>query len=157
VKLNLGSLDRYMEGFISVDICEPADVVCDLRGPWFPDSDSSVDEVFAADVFEHLPDKIHTMNELWRVLKPNGIAKIQVPHASEGDGGHCDPTHKSYWTTSDFEYFCTGFAERERFRGKGEYARINAEFAVVSMTKTRHARRWGGFVVEINAILRAIK
>jgi len=157
VKLNLGALDRTLEGFLSVDICEPADIVCDLRGRWFPE-DSTVEEVFAADVFEHLPDKIHTMNELWRVLKPGGIARIQVPHATEGDGGHCDPTHKSFWTTSDFEYYCAGFAERERFRGKGEYGRIVADFKmIVTPTKTRHARRWGGYVIEINAVLEAIK
>jgi trans-aconitate methyltransferase len=156
VRLNLGALDRPIEGFLSVDICEPADIVCDLRGPWsFPDS--SVDEVFAADVFEHLPDKIHTMNELWRVLKPGGRAVIQVPHATDGDGGHCDPTHKSLWTTSDFEYYSPGFAERERFRCKGEYARILADFRVVSMAKTRHPRRWGGHVVEIQAVLEAVK
>jgi predicted SAM-dependent methyltransferase len=103
LKLNLGANDRRFDGFISVDVCEPADQIADLTQPW-PWPDNSVDEILAFDVFEHLPNKRQTINELYRVLKPGGIARIQVPHATEGDGGHCDPTHVSYWTTSDFEY-----------------------------------------------------
>ena len=153
LRLNLGACDRRIDGFVSVDIVPPADIVADLAEPW-PWPDSSVREVLAYDVFEHLPDKRRTMNELWRVLVPGGIGRIQVPHATDGDGGHCDPTHKSYWTTSDFEYYHPGFAERERFRN---YYGIRADFKVLSMSKTRHERRWGGYVVEIHAVLEAVK
>ena len=71
MKLNLGAADRAIPGYLSVDISPPADVIADLsrRWPWL---DSSVDEVVAFDVIEHLPDRIHTMNELHRVLKPGG-------------------------------------------------------------------------------------
>ena len=43
MKLNLGACDRKFAGFLSVDIVPPADVICDLNGPW-PWPDSSVDE-----------------------------------------------------------------------------------------------------------------
>ena len=156
MKLNLGAYDRAFAGFVSVDIEPPADVVWDLsKAPW-PWPDSSVEEILAYDVIEHLPNKRQTMNEIWRVLKPGGIARIQVPHATEGDGGHCDPTHCSYWTTSDFEYYHPTFFERERFRRSAYYG-IKADFRVVSMTKQTHQRRWGGHVVEINAVLEAVK
>lgn len=154
VKVNLGACDRRYPGFVSVDIVPPADVVFDLsKAPW-PWPDGSVEEVLAFDILEHLPDKRQTMNELWRILVPGGIAKIQVPHATDGDGGHCDPTHRSYWTTSDFEYYHPGFAERERFRN---YYGIRADFKVLSMNKVRFERRWGGHVVEIQAVLEAVK
>lgn len=155
MKLNLGANDRRVEGFISVDICEPADQIADLTQPW-PWGDSTVDEVLAYDVVEHLPDKRHTMNELWRVCAPAAIVRIQVPHATDGDGGHCDPTHVSYWTTSDFEYYHPGIAERERFRSS-PYYNVKADFRVLEMKKTRYERHWGGHVVEINCVLQAVK
>jgi SAM-dependent methyltransferase len=155
LKLNLGANDRRVEGFVSVDIVPPADQLADLTKDW-PWESSTVDEVVAYDVFEHLPDKRHTMNELWRVLTPGGIATIQVPHATDGDGGHCDPTHVSYWTTSDFEYYCPGIPERERFRNSSYYG-IKADFHVVSIERHRHERRFGGYVIEIVAIIQAAK
>jgi predicted SAM-dependent methyltransferase len=155
VKLNLGCNDRSVSGYVGVDVCPPADLIADLTQPW-PWGDSTVDEVLAFDVFEHLPNKRQTMNELWRVMKPNGIARIQVPHATEGDGGHCDPTHASWWTTSDFEYYHPGIAERERFRHSAYYG-IKADFTVLEMKKTRYQRNWGGFVVEIQAVIQAVK
>lgn len=162
MKLNLGACDRAFPGFLSVDIVPPADVIMDLSKPWDGLGDSSVDEVLAYDVFEHLPDKRQTMNELWRVLKPGGIARIQVPHATDGDGGHCDPTHVSYWTTSDFEYYHPGIYERERFR-KSSYYGVKADFVVINLTSDgkiptkRFERRFGGYVVEIQVVLRAVK
>lgn len=156
MRLNLGACDRRIEGFISVDIAPPADEIVDLNAVW-PWPDSSVDEVLAYDVIEHLRDKRHTMNELWRVLKPNGIARIQVPDSSEGDGADCDPTHVSRWNRSSFEYVeVPDVFERERFRNS-EYYGVKADFNVVSMTRTRHERRRGAYVMEIQVILRAVK
>lgn len=154
MKLNLGANDRRFPGFLSVDIVPPADVIADLTKGW-PWPDSSVAEVLAYDVFEHLPDKRHTMNELWRVLKPGGRATIQVPHATDGDGGHCDPTHVSYWTTSDFEYYIPGIAERERFRGSSYYG-VKADFKMVSIKTAKFARTFGGHVVEIQAVIEKV-
>ncbi len=121
-----------------------------------------MDEVLAYSVFEHLPDKRHTMNELWRILKPGGIARLQLPLASEGDGGHCDPTHVSYWTQSDFEYYLPGCPERERFRDSSYYA-IRADFRITNLDANghiavkRYQRRLGGTVAEIEPILECVK
>jgi len=154
MKLNLGASDRRIEGYLSVDIAEPADECVDLTGPW-PWEDSSVDEIIAQDVFEHLPDKRHTMNEAWRVLRHDGLLSIGVPDATEGDGGFCDPTHVSYWTGSDFEYFEKGDFARERFRSNPYYG-IKADFQVLRVQKVRHERK-RGYSVEIKAELRAVK
>jgi hypothetical protein len=155
LKLNLGACDRRIPGFLSVDVVPPADVIADLTKAW-PWADSSVDEVRAFDVFEHLPDKRHTMNELWRVLRPGGVARLQIPHATDGDGGHCDPTHVSYWTTSDFEYYAIGIPERERFRNSSYYG-VKADFKVLSVQLQRYERRFGGYVVEMQVDLEAVK
>ena len=165
MKLNLGSFDHRLDGFKSVDIDAAAnpDFIADLNNTW-PWPDNSIEEVYAIDVLEHLVNKRHTMNELWRILIPGGIARIVVPHATLGDGGHCDPTHVSYWTQSDFEYY-TPFdffgrevGERQRFRNSSYYA-INADFKILNLNEsghipmTRHDRRYGGYTVAINVVL----
>jgi predicted SAM-dependent methyltransferase len=155
MKLNLGSADRRIPGFLSVDIEPPADVVTDLTGAW-PWPDSSVDEIVANDIFEHLPSKRHSMNELWRVLLPGGKAVIVVPSASKGDGGFCDPTHVSYWTASDFEYYEIGNFARERFRGSAYYG-VKADFRVISVIEDRYQTKWRGEVYKITATLEAAK
>lgn len=64
MKLNLGCADRVIRGYIGVDIAPPADQIVDLAGPW-PWEDSSVDEVMAFDVIEHIRDCIHTIRGLF--------------------------------------------------------------------------------------------
>ena len=154
MKLNIGCSDRVIEGYIGVDIAPPADVIADLSERW-PWEDSTVEEVLAYSVFEHLPNKLHTMNELHRILQPGGIARLQLPHATQGDGGHCDPQHCSYWTPSDFEYYCKGVAEYERFH---ESYGITACFRLVEKIKIQqYPRLFGGFVVEFDVVLEAVK
>ena len=110
LKLNLGANDDRKSGFVSVDICEPADVVTDLNYHW-PWENSTVDEIYAHDVFEHLgPSKIWPMNEAWRVLKPGGILDLAVPCVMLADGrvnpgAFADPTHRTFWTLDDQYYF----------------------------------------------------
>lgn len=152
VKLNLGSCDRNLDGFLSVDIVPPADVICDLSGRWFPE-DSSVDEVMALDVIEHIADKIHFMNELHRVLKAGGKATIETPNAAKGDGFWQDPTHKSGWVMNSFQYFQDNtFAHNRLAKSYG----ITARFKIASLSEREyqdaHEKVW-----KITAILEAVK
>jgi len=104
VKLNLGSADAVLKGYTNVDIVPaPGVEVADLTKPW-PWKDNSVDYVRASHVIEHLPDKIFTMNELWRVLKPGAKADIAVP-TTDGPGAWQDPTHVSFWNRRSFLYY----------------------------------------------------
>lgn len=128
MKLNLGCCDALVSGFVNVDIvARPGVEVADLRESW-PWSDSSVEFVRAHDIVEHLPDKIHTMNELWRVVAPGGQAEIVVP-TTEGPGAWQDPTHVSYWNRRSFMYYQAGNPYRERF---ADSYGIRARFSVVS-------------------------
>lgn len=152
MKLNLGASDRPFPGFISVDIAPPADQVVDLREPW-PWPDNSVDEVRAHDVFEHLPNRILTMNELHRVLKPGGRATIEVPSAAKGAGFAQDPTHVSAWSMNSFQYYRhQSFAHQRLARAYG----ITAEFRVVSLTE-REYRDEFETVWKITAVLECVK
>lgn len=127
-KLNLGCCDRLLPGYVNVDIHPaPGVEVADLSKPW-PWEDSSVAEIIAHDVIEHLPDKILTMNEMHRVLRAGGEAEIIVP-TTDGPGAFQDPTHVSFWHRRSFLYYEVGNPYRERF---AESYGITARFRVVS-------------------------
>jgi len=175
LKLNLGSCDRGFPGFQSVDLCPPADIIADLSQPW-PWPDSSVEEVRAHDVFEHIGDcdhyltrcgrcagpgdttrhwsgRIHCMNELWRVLVPGGRATVEVPSAAHGAGFACDPTHVTPWCMASFAYFEDGSLAHNRF---AQSYGITARFRVLSLVETDDPSHPEP-VWKVTAILEAVK
>lgn len=95
--LNLGCGYNKLEGYVNVDhdpLCQP-DVVADLEQP-LPFEDSSAEEIVMVHVLEHLGQSTETYLNLWkefyRILKPNGLIKITVPHWNH-ENFHHDPTH----------------------------------------------------------------
>lgn len=80
MKLNLGSGNNRIDGFISVDLYdEEADVRADITE--LPYEANSVDEIVCYQVVEHVPyNKSEQMfEEMCRVLKPSGTAIIETP------------------------------------------------------------------------------
>ena len=152
-RLNLGACDRSFPGFLSVDIAPPADVVTDLAHAW-PWPESSVDEVRAHDIFEHLPSRIHTMNELHRVLKPGARATVEVPSAAKGAGQWCDPTHVSPWSMNTFCYFEDGSPAHTRF---AKSYGVTARFRILGMSETPDNSHKYEPVWKITAIFECVK
>ncbi len=148
MKLNLGCSDSHVPGFINVDCVPPADQIADLGANW-PWEDSSVAYIKALDIIEHLPNKMRTMNEAWRVLIPGGLLEIVVP-TTDGPGAWQDPTHVSYWNRNSFLYYTAGDPHRERF---GEAYEITARFEVVSSAQWKDS--YG--VVKLSILLKAVK
>ena len=85
MNLNLGAADRHVPNFLCVDIAPPSCVICDstvnrlarrvdlsLAWPW---PDSSIEEILAFDVAEHIPDadrdRIMTLEE-YRAIVASG-------------------------------------------------------------------------------------
>jgi SAM-dependent methyltransferase len=149
MRLNLGCNDDHRAGYVNVDQCPPANQIADLRlAPW-PWQDSSVEEILAHDIFEHLPSKIQTMNEAWRVLRPGGRLDLIVPTVA-GPGAFQDPPHCSWWTKNDRFYFCGEFPEHARF---GRHYGITCNFKIVKWEHRNYCEdSWKVF-----AILEAIK
>jgi predicted SAM-dependent methyltransferase len=148
MRLNLGCSDRHIAGCVNVDRVQPADVVADLSEIW-PWEDSSVDSIVAHDIIEHLPDKIRTMNEAYRVLKHGGQLDILVP-TTDGPGAFQDPTHVSYWHRNSFWYYTHGDLHRERF---GKAYGIEARFTV---ERELIVRGMAG-IVHLHIVLVAVK
>ena len=96
LRLDLGCGKNKVPGFVGVDAIkfDGVDIVHDLRKPW-PWADNSVDEVHCSHFVEHLDamERVHFVNELYRVLKPNAGAIIRTPSAWS-DRAYGDLTHK---------------------------------------------------------------
>jgi hypothetical protein len=154
--LNLGCSTDVKSGFVNVDMRiftgqerQIADCLWfDLNNDW-PWLTSTVDYIHAWDIIEHLKDPVHTMNEIHRVLKPNGIIDIMVP-TTEGRGAFQDPNHKSFWNRNSFFYYQDRNPHRERFGN--EYG-ITARFDIVRERTERIADE----VVKLNILLKAVK
>ncbi|WP_347175517.1 class I SAM-dependent methyltransferase [Polaribacter uvawellassae] len=64
--------------YITADLYSPiADVKADILN--LPFNDNSFDVVFCNHVLEHISDDTKAMQELYRVLKPNGMGIFQIP------------------------------------------------------------------------------
>ena len=151
MKLNLGCSDERKPGYVGVD-CAPGPAVdqianLDARWPW---KESTIDEIYAHDVFEHMgsihqilgfprqesievPGKIWCMNEGHRVLRPGGILDLAVPccHMADGRvniGAFADPTHRTYWTIDD----CYFFLEQWN-NPKGERGRLGPAYGITAL------------------------
>lgn len=150
LRIDIGCGIHKPQDFIGVDIAPGVgvDIVADLSKE-FPFPDSSVDELRAHDIIEHLYDRIHTMNEIWRVCKPDAKVDIRVP-STDGRGAFQDPTHISFWNINSFLYYCSEFpAYIELCRRYG----FQGEFKVV---KLEHEESPGG-VIHVIAELLVVK
>lgn len=103
LKLDLGCGKNPREGFIGVDSRDfGQQIVADLRKPW-PWADGSVEEAHTSHMVEHLTaeERIHFVNELYRVLKPGAKCTLIVPHwgscRAYGDLTHQWPPVSEFW------------------------------------------------------------
>lgn len=108
MKLNLGSGQAKIEGFVNIDNRAEMnpDMVLDITEPW-PFEDNSVEYVRAFDILEHIPPSkvIFVMNEIWRVLAPGCIFESHTPDAQYGQGAFQDPGHISFWVINSWLYY----------------------------------------------------
>lgn len=64
--------------YTTTDLNSPlADVKADIC--YLPFEDDSYDVIFCNHVLEHIPDDTKAMQELYRILKPGGMAILQIP------------------------------------------------------------------------------
>ena len=64
--------------YTTTDLHSPlADVKADICN--LPFADEAYDIIFCNHVLEHIPDDTKAMEELYRILKPNGMAVLQIP------------------------------------------------------------------------------
>jgi len=105
-KLNLGCGNTKINGYLGVDYTKNinVDIVHDLNIYPYPWENNSIKEIILDNVLEHLNDVVKTIDELYRILQPNGKIIIRVPYA-KSDWAFVDPTHKHFFTENSFNYF----------------------------------------------------
>lgn len=108
--VDIGGRFGAPDGYEIVDrvAADGVDIVADLNCR-YPFEDSSVDVIRACDFLEHVADKMHSLSEIHRVLKPGGYLISDTPstcgpNGEAGQGADQDPTHVSRWNRNSFWY-----------------------------------------------------
>lgn len=105
-KLNLGCGTDIKKDFINVDYMEGkgVDLVHDLNSYPYPFKDSSMKEIFAQDIMEHLDNPNDFIRELWRIGANGCKIYIRVPHFSSVYAWS-DMTHKRPFGRMSFNHY----------------------------------------------------
>lgn len=102
----LGAGEKKYPEAITVDKLDlpNIDIVADLEQglSFFPDN--SIDEIHTNSFFEHIVNFDRLMLDIYRVLKPEGILDVFVPHFSN-PYFYSDPTHVRYFGFYTFYYY----------------------------------------------------
>jgi SAM-dependent methyltransferase len=94
---------------VSVDLDSPlAQMQMDITDITF--ADNSFELIICNHVLEHIPDDAQAMRELFRVLKPGGLAILQVPISYAIDSTYED------FTIVDSEARLAAFGQRDHVR-----------------------------------------
>lgn len=133
VIVNLGCGKTRIPGSVGVDrvkIENYVDIVHDLDKTPYPFTNNSVDEIHLYHVLEHLHDPIRKLEEIYRILKPNGILYLKVPHFSSM-GGFTDPTHVRPFGYTSFD--CLEKGNSHHFYTKAEYTILKKEIKYLGL------------------------
>jgi SAM-dependent methyltransferase len=120
LSVGAGAKDKE-EGFVTIDIAGEPDVRHDITVTPWPFEDDYFRGVKAHHILEHLPSHtlhidwdarkhwytnstIDVMNEMWRILEPEGRCWIELPVYPTEDSVS-DPQHVKLFTSKTFDYF----------------------------------------------------
>lgn len=105
MKINIGCGNKSLDGFVGIDLfpCDAVDIISDIS-KYIPIRESTIDEVYASHVIEHIFDIVLLMKEIHRVCKSNAIVTIITPHFSSIDSWR-DPTHIHHLTYYSMNHF----------------------------------------------------
>ena len=111
MKLNLGSGNVRLKGFVNIDLSkyENVDFVCDLNKDKLPFKNNSVDFILANNVLEHLDSIDNCLAECHRVLKDGGVLSVQMPYYNSSSA--IRPDHKTFFNYKWFKYWTENESE----------------------------------------------
>ncbi|MER5533595.1 glycosyltransferase [Streptomyces mirabilis] len=103
--LDLGAADRKPPGYVGVDQYpgKGVEIVATLPGK-LDLPDGSVGLIRAVDFLQYVPAKVPLLNELYRLLAPNGMLLTMTP-SCDGHGVYEDPAHVAFYNEKSFLYY----------------------------------------------------
>lgn len=103
---DLGGGHNPAPGYLTLDTVQTGDVdmVGDVMEILGQQPDDTVGVIRAYDFLEHIADTVGLMNEIHRVLAPDGLLLSCTP-STDGRGAYQDPTHVSFFNQNSWWYF----------------------------------------------------
>ena len=168
--LNLGCGNNKLDNEYGIDIIKTpsVNIVANLSKKHLPIKSSSIDKIVTNHFLEHISDTVGAMEEMHRILKPNGLACITVPHVSN-IGFFKDPTHMRPFTFDSFDYFVKDkkpveytpinfeYMEKELIFSNGLNGKLGKLLYKLSPRRYEKYYAWKYPCYEISVVLRAIK
>lgn len=138
-KLNLGCGNDIRKNWINLDIIakKGINIIHDLNKLPLPFTNNSFDYILCKNILEHI-NYFPLMNELYRILKKNGILKIKIPHFTSRSN-YTDPTHINKFSSNTFHYFINkgNFAYKRNINFFSKiYIRLEIEQSKIPILKT---------------------
>lgn len=147
LKINIGGGYKRYDGFLNIDsdpLTNP-DYSVNLETEQLPFEDSSVDEVKAYHILEHIGDGFfHLMKELYRVCADGAIVDIHVPH-HRSEGWFGDTTHRRFITVECLRQFSKKHNEwhvGQWNSSSGFGTKLNVDFEIIEFEFVPQGK-WG--------------
>lgn len=121
-RLNLGCAGNPEPGFVNLDMDARVnpDVVHDLEITPLPFADNTFDCILGSHLFEHIINLVPLVNDLGRILKPQGFLLAVTPYISSDDAWDC-PHHVRAFSESTWAYFSKRLYDHPGHAGAGSY------------------------------------
>jgi glycosyltransferase involved in cell wall biosynthesis len=139
VRVDLGCGSNKQLGYMGIDSRETraTDIVCDIRHT--PLETGSVDELQASCVLEHFENPYEVLDEIVRVLRPDGVARLRVPNIGTFSA-HLDTDHKFLADLKIWRQMIGGYFSDVHIKPLGTKYRDNLALAGLTYAAVRGLR-----------------
>ena len=121
IRLDIGCGENKQPNFVGMDKrrLKGVDIVHDLEKFPYPIDNESCIVIVGSHIIEHIKPwlMIDFMNELWRIMKPDGQLALSMPYGVS-HGFVQDPTHCNPCNETTFQYFCPDYPLYQIYKPK---------------------------------------
>ncbi|MCU0365451.1 MAG: class I SAM-dependent methyltransferase [Ignavibacteriaceae bacterium] len=139
-KLNLGCGKDIKDGYINLDIVDyGGNMIHNINSFPYPFEENYFDEIYASHVLEHLNSFHHTISEIYRILKPNGILTVYAPFF----------LNTKYFGEPDHKIEKWKLNHRTNYEGKAQFEVLEKKF----ITSHFALLKWMDFFVNLEPVI----
>jgi predicted SAM-dependent methyltransferase len=160
-KLNIGCGKDIREGYINLDVVDyGGNMIHDINSFPYPFEENTFDEIYASHILEHLDNFHNTVNELYRISKPDARIIVYAPFFLNTKY-FGEPDHKipfSIRTFDNYEYIGNRklkFYEkwklnhRTNYEGKAQFEILEKKF----ITSHFAILKWMDFFLNLEPVM----